>query len=167
MTTMSTAQRRIYIGRKANVKRLFWFTAEAAEIQAPNDQIDQTLIPWARNAGFEGKTNEGRFIGPFNPFLYSADVATGFPTFMKANSNHTTLSHRVQEVVILSVGAIWQSEYELYAHSAVARKAGLSEQAIAALAAGGASDDLSPEEMVAHRFARQMTSEHRVDTELA
>ncbi len=130
------------------------------------NQIDQTLIPWAAKAGFEGKTKDGRFIGPFNPFLYSPEIATGFLTFMKANSEHTTLSHRVQEVVILSVGAIWQSEYELYAHSALAREAGLSEQAIAALASGGAPDDLSPEELVAHRFARQMTIEHRVDADL-
>ncbi len=130
------------------------------------DQIDETLIPWATKAGFEGKTDEGRFIGPFNPFLYSPDVAAGFLKFMKANSEHTTLSKRVQEVVILSVGAIWKSHYELYAHSALARQAGLSESAIAALTAGGASDDLLPEEVVAHRFARQMVSEHRVDADL-
>ncbi len=74
-------------------------------------------------AGFQGKTEDGRFIGPFNPFLYSPAVATGFLTFMKANSDHTTLSHRVQEVLTLSVGAVWRSEYALYAHSALARKA--------------------------------------------
>ncbi len=85
---------------------------------------------------------------------------------MKAGSEHTTLSKRVQEVVILSVGAIWQSQYELYAHSALARQAGLSEQAIAALTAGTASDDLLPEEIIAHRFARQLTVEHRVDAAL-
>ncbi len=130
------------------------------------NQIDETLIPWAAKAGFEGKTEDGRLIGPFNPLLYSPEIATGFLTFMKANSDHTTLSKRVQEVVILSVGAVWQSQYELYAHSALAQKAGLSERAIAALVTGGAAVDLSPEELVAHRFARQMTIEHRVDADL-
>lgn len=38
------------------------------------DQIDQTLIPWSRKAGFLGKTEEGRLLGPFNPFLYSPDI---------------------------------------------------------------------------------------------
>ncbi len=129
-------------------------------------QIDQTLIPWATKAGFEGKTEQGRFIGPFNPFLYSPAISAGFLKFMKAESEHTTLSKRVQEVVILSVGSIWQSHYEIYAHSALAWQAGLSEQAIAALRAGEVSDELSPEEIVAQRFARQLTSEHKVDADL-
>jgi 4-carboxymuconolactone decarboxylase len=55
---------------------------------------------------------------------------------------------------------------ELYAHSAVARDAGVPEAAIQALVSGKSSEDLSPEEQVAHRFARQLATEHDVDADL-
>jgi 4-carboxymuconolactone decarboxylase len=128
-------------------------------------QIDSTLIPWAHGVGFKGKLEDGRFIGPYNQFLYSPSVARGFLQFMGAEAKSTTLSKRVREVIILSVGAVWQSAYQLYAHAALARKAGISEQAITSLIAGEVSDDLSPEEVAAYHFARQLTATHKVDDE--
>lgn len=69
-------------------------------------------------------------------------------------------------MVILAVGAVWKSDYELYAHSAAGRKAGLSENAIRTLATGGLPDDLGDDEKVAQRFARELSAEHRVDAAL-
>ena len=129
------------------------------------DQMNSTLIPWSEANGFIGKTPDGKLIGPFNPYLYSA-ITPGFLQWMQADSKHTTLSKRVHEVVILSTGAVWQSPYELYAHSSVARKVGVPEAAIQALVAGGSSDELLPDERIAHRFARQLTLERKVDTDL-
>ena len=129
------------------------------------EQMNSTLIPWSETSGFIGKTANGELIGPFNPYLYSA-ITPGFLQWMQADSKHTTLSKRVHEVVILSTGAVWRSPYELYAHSAVARTVGLPEAAIKALVAGGASDELLPEEHIAHRFARKLTLDRKVDAEL-
>jgi 4-carboxymuconolactone decarboxylase len=61
---------------------------------------------------------------------------------------------------------VWRADYELYAHSAVARKAGLSERSILTLVNGGCPEDLSAEEKIAHRVTRQLCTEHRVDEEL-
>jgi len=130
------------------------------------DEIDSKLMSWARESGFVGKTDDGHFIGPFNPFLYSPNVSQGFLKLQEAESKFTSLDKRVREVVILSLGAVWESKYELYAHSAVARKAGLSEQVIQALASGKSSEELTTDEMIAHRFARQLTTEHQVDADL-
>lgn len=130
------------------------------------EQMDSTLISWADTSGFKGKTNDGRLIGPFNPYLYSPGITPGFLQWMQADSKHTSLDKRVHEVVILSVGAVWKSPYELYAHSAVARKAGVPEAAVQALAAGRSSVDLSLKEQVAHRFARQLAAEYKVDGDL-
>ncbi len=33
--------------------------------------MDDTLIAWGKQSGFVVKTNDGKFIGPFNPSLYS------------------------------------------------------------------------------------------------
>jgi 4-carboxymuconolactone decarboxylase len=69
-------------------------------------------------------------------------------------------------VVILAVGAVWQSEYELYAHSAAARKAGIPDDAVRLLASGGKPDDLSKDETVAAELTRQLSTAHRVDETL-
>ena len=66
-------------------------------------------------------------------------------------------------MIILAIGAVWRSAYELYAHAAAARKAGLAEAAIQTLVAGGLPEDLSEVEKIAQRYARQLTVEHRVD----
>lgn len=70
-------------------------------------------------------------------------VAAKFWGFSSAEQSHTSLSERVREVVILAVGAVWRADYELYAHPALARKAGISQQAVTRLANGGLPDDLS------------------------
>jgi 4-carboxymuconolactone decarboxylase len=65
--------------------------------------------------------------------------------------------------VILAVGAVWKSNYELYAHAAAARKAGVLEDAIRTLTTGGLPDELSEQEKIAQRYARQLSAEHHVD----
>jgi len=130
------------------------------------DYMQQTLVSWAKTNGFKGETSDGRVIGPFNPFLHSVGITPGFLEWMQADSKHTSLSKRVHEIVILSVGAVWQSPYEMYSHSAVARSVGVPEEAIAILHDGGCPDMLSDEEKIAHRFARQLTIERQVDDDL-
>jgi 4-carboxymuconolactone decarboxylase len=65
--------------------------------------------------------------------------------------------------VILAVGAVWCSAYELYAHSAAARVAGLSHQAVETLAAGEIPGELSASERAAWRFTHQLTAERRIE----
>jgi 4-carboxymuconolactone decarboxylase len=64
------------------------------------------------------------------------------------------------------VGAVWGADYALYAHCALARKAGLSDIAVTTLANAGTPDDLSEHEKIAARLARQLSTRHRIDDEL-
>jgi 4-carboxymuconolactone decarboxylase len=96
------------------------------------------MIQWAEGVSFRSKTSGGRLIGPFNPMLLCPNTTSGFLDFIECGARSTTLDARLREVVILTVGAVWKSGYEIYAHEAVARKAGLPEQAIHDLAAAGA-----------------------------
>jgi len=130
------------------------------------DRLNTTMIPWANGAHFQSKTDDGRLIGPFNPVLFNLGITSRFLDLQDAEEKHTSLSKRVRQVVILAIDAVWKSDYELYAHSAVARKAGISEEAIRTLAVGGLPDDLSDQEKIAQRYARQLSTEHRVDTAL-
>src|SRR5258707_12189693 len=82
---------------------------------------------------------------------------------MDAEPKNTKLDKRTRQIVILTVGAVWNSPYELYAHSAEARKVGLPEAAIQPLASGESPEDLTSNDLVAHRFARQLSAERRED----
>jgi 4-carboxymuconolactone decarboxylase len=130
------------------------------------DRINATFGSWADRVHFRSKTDDGRLIGPFNPILFSPGISPSFLDLHDAEEQHSSLNERVRQVVILAVGAVWKSDYEVYAHSAAARQAGISENAILTLATGGLPEDLSDEEKVAQRYARQFTAEHHVDAGL-
>ncbi len=130
------------------------------------ETVMATRMPWANDAGVQLTTEDGRLIGPFNAFLLRPEVAAKFLEFAAAVAAHTTLTQREREVVIVAVGTVWDADYELYAHSALARTAGLSEQAVSTLANGGIPDDLSENEKIAARLVRQLSTRHRIDDEL-
>lgn len=125
-------------------------------------KLQDTLGAWAKKSGFQAETDDKRLIGPFNPMLRSPVVSQGFIEALDAETKHTTLNEKIRQVVILTVGGVWQAAYELYAHTAVGKQAGLDEPTIAALAAGQTPATLTPDELAAHEFTRLLTSEYRV-----
>lgn len=130
------------------------------------DSMSDGALRWADENGFEAQTTDGRFIGPFNPSLLHPQLTEPFLRLQAAEEAHTTIDERTRQVIILSVGAIWNAPYELYAHSAVARAAGLGDDAIDTLVSGGLPQQLSGSEKLAHRLARQLSTEHRLDDDL-
>jgi 4-carboxymuconolactone decarboxylase len=127
------------------------------------DYLMHTFVPWASTTGFRSRTPDGTFIGPFNALLRSPALAGQFLQFQTSEQQHTSLSDRVRQVVILAVGAVWAADYELYAHSAVARYHGIPDDTVRSLAAGTAPDTLSDDEKLAYRFTRQLSTSHHVD----
>ena len=144
-------------------------TDPATMTSAQRDLFEALKAAWAAYAnelGIHVTTEGGRLIGPFNSFLLHPEVAAKLSEFQAAEATHTTLPQRVREVVIVAVGAVWGADYELYAQTTVARKAGLSDHAITTLANGGIPEDLSDHEKIAARLARQLSTLHRVEDEL-
>ncbi len=128
------------------------------------DRLMSQAVPWAESSGFKARQPDGTLLGPFNCVLFSPKIATALIELIQASeSKDSTLSNRVRQVVILTVGAVWNSDYERYAHSAVAEKAGLTQGAIQALCKGEPDAALTPEERVAQRFTSQITNTHQVD----
>ncbi|OBB95285.1 carboxymuconolactone decarboxylase family protein [Mycobacterium sp. 852002-40037_SCH5390672] len=127
------------------------------------DHILSTAVPWAHRSGFAATTTGGQLIGPFNPSLLNPGLATAFLELQAAEQEHTSLDERVRQVVILTVGAVWRAPYELYAHSRVAQRAGLSKTVITELAGGGEPEQLTNAQTAAHRLARQLSTSHCVD----
>ncbi len=130
------------------------------------DRMKAGMLPWAQESGFQAETENGRLLGPFNAFLYSPELGAAQLNYLNTERDATCLEARVREVVILTVGAVFESRYELYAHRAVAAKAGLATEDIEALATGGEPKTVSPDELIAHRFVRAVAKEHRVSPEV-
>ncbi len=127
------------------------------------DRMMAEQVPWATKSGFQAATPDGRLLGPFNALLYAPEVGQAYLDYFTQEKKNTSLSERVHEVVILAVGAAWNSAYELYAHAAVAKSAGLPEDAVKALAAGSIPGGLSEPEESAYAFAHQLAADRRVD----
>ena len=127
--------------------------------------INEKMVPWAEQSGFKAKLPDGRLIGPFNTILLSPAIGAAFLALQAAEGKSTTLSERVRQVVILSVGSVLKAEYELYAHAAVAKRVGFSDATVDALSQGAPDDALEPEERTAQLFALKLAAEHKVDKE--
>ena len=130
------------------------------------DQLQATELQRAKRSGFQAQTDTQELIGPFNALLRSPEIATAFMSVVSAQHQYSALSQRVQQVVILTIGAVWQAAYELYAHIIVAKKAGINEDAIQALASGQQPIGLSKEEMLAHDFTQQIATTHQIPPDL-
>jgi 4-carboxymuconolactone decarboxylase len=130
------------------------------------DRMASRIVPWANDAQFQSTAEDGRLIGPFNPALLNPAIAAPFSDLQFAEQVNTSLSARVREIVILAVSAVWQADYELYAHLAVARKVGLSEDAARAVAIGGLPEGLSDGETIALRLTQRLLTSHRGEESL-
>jgi 4-carboxymuconolactone decarboxylase len=129
-------------------------------------QLQDTMVPWAKKSGFQADTFDDRLVGPFNSMLRSPLISKALMGVTAAEGEHTSLSEKVRQVVILTVGAVWQAAYELYAHTAVAEKAGFDEATIKALVAGQKPTSLAHEESVAYDFTRSLSAEHQISPDL-
>lgn len=75
----------------------------------------------------------GRLEGPFNAMLLQPHVGSALQALGAAIRFGGALSDRAREISILIVAAVWTSEFEQYAHEAVGRAVGLSEDELSAL----------------------------------
>jgi 4-carboxymuconolactone decarboxylase len=113
------------------------------------DCLMNVAVPWAEDAGFDARTEAGRLIGPFNAALLTPAISSALIELAVAEQKNTSLGKRSREV--------------MYAHCAVARHVGLSDDAVRTLAEGGLPTDLTAAEAVVHRVARALSLEHRLD----
>jgi len=103
---------------------------------------------------FTTMREDGAILGPWNAWLHQPEVGAAFWTVTKAMTAFKVLPDPVRQIVILVVGARFKAAYELYAHTAVARaRHEISDEHLAALAAGRRPPDLSEQEAAAHDAA--------------
>jgi 4-carboxymuconolactone decarboxylase len=129
------------------------------------DNLVANEVPWAERSTIRSMSPDGSLLGPFNPLLFSPVLGAAQVGVFRADKSSTSLPPRVHEIIVLTVGAAWKCGYELYAHSAVAKRAGLPFSVIEALVSGQPPDLQSEQEASAYAFTWQLTHKHRIDAD--
>ncbi|KUL28948.1 carboxymuconolactone decarboxylase [Actinoplanes awajinensis subsp. mycoplanecinus] len=92
--------------------------------------------PRAAGSAFPLVDADGGLEGPFNAMLLQPGVGGALQELGSAVRYRTGLTTRAREIAILTVARVWRSDFERYAHEAVARAAGFSEAELSALRTG-------------------------------
>jgi 4-carboxymuconolactone decarboxylase len=130
------------------------------------DQLIGSWVVFTDKLGIRSTTEDGRLIGPFNALLLHPEVAAKLLEFQAAESTSTSLSPSVREVVIIVLGAVYGADYELYAHTSVARTTGLADNHVVALCGGDIPEGLGEHEKLAARLTHALATRHHIDDEL-
>ena len=116
-------------------------------------------------AGIEAKFHDfktlradGTILGPWSAWLHEADLGAAIWGVTKAMTRFRHLPENVRQIVILVVGTHFKAAYEIYAHSAVARAIGISENQLKTITAGHRPLDLSNGEGTAYDIATALLS---------
>lgn len=145
--------------------RLLYRTELDAEQTKLSDRLTATRVARGRRAGYRAALDDGRLVGPFNVLLRTPAIAERQLDWAEAISA-ADLNPAAREVAILTVAAHWRAQYVLYAHSAAARGAGLSDDAIADLVAARTPAGLDRTAGLAHKVALALVRDHDVPDDL-
>ena len=104
----------------------------------------------------------GGLAGPFWPWLRSPELAERAQTLGEFVRFQSTLPPRLFELAVLVTAQQWQAQFEWYAHAALARKAGLGDEIIAAIHAGTRPAFAAPDEAAVYDFAIELYARKRV-----
>ncbi len=79
---------------------------------------------------------DGALVGPFNASLHRPAIGMGLTRAGEAIRFSNTLPRDLLEIAICTVGAHWQAEFEWWAHSRMAREAGVDDDVLEAIRLG-------------------------------
>jgi 4-carboxymuconolactone decarboxylase len=106
---------------------------------------------------------DGQLAGPFNAMLLSPHLGGALQALGSAVRYQTALSGRGRELAILAVAYAWDSDFERYAHEAVGRSAGLTDDDLAAVREARFSALADPGERAVAATAHALASRGDLD----
>lgn len=122
-----------------------------SDIQASNEEAFEYILQ-----------TRGHVKGPFGALLHSPDAAIRvgkLGTFVRFESG---LSGRVRELAVLTTAREHRCAYEWVYHEPIARERGVSDDAIRAVRERSSVDNLSEEEAIVVRYARDLIERNGV-----
>lgn len=109
---------------------------------------------------------QGGLTGPFNAFVHAPAVGQHLTALGKTLRYGTSIERRLLEVAILTVGAHWKAEFEWWAHARMARRHGVTDAVIDAIARGEDPPFEAGDERTIYLAARQLTETSRLSDDL-
>jgi len=94
--------------------------------------------------------------GPFVPLLRSPELMDRLQKVGEYLRFQSSLDQRISEFVMLVVSRAWTQHFEWFVHVPLGRKAGISEDTIAALADGRRPSGMSEDEELAYDFCDEL-----------
>jgi len=94
--------------------------------------------------------------GPFNALLRSPEVADRVQKVGEYIRFQSTIPAALNELAILITGRFWGAQYEFWAHSRLARTAGLADTIIDAVAEGRRPASMSDDERIVYDFCTEL-----------
>jgi len=144
-----------------------------ARLHPPFDNEDRQRLYAAITSGPRGGSQQpfalvddvGALAGPFNAMLLQPDLGAALQALGAAIRYQGALPARIRELAILVVAGHWSSAFEQHAHEAAGRRAGLSEEELAAVRAGEEPALADPAERAAVRAVRALVQGGDLDDE--
>jgi 4-carboxymuconolactone decarboxylase len=119
----------------------------------------QALIDAIRS-GPRGAATQVR--GPFAVFMHAPDYGQLAQTLGGFCRLKTRVPPRLSEFAILATAKIWRSQYEWFAHTGHAERAGVAPKTIAALRVGRVPRNLPKDERAVYDFIKELYRSKRV-----
>ena len=98
----------------------------------------------------------GALVGPFIPLLRSPDFMSRLQKVGEYLRYNTKLGANISEFAILIAARQWTQQFEWDSHEALALKAGVKPEIIAAVAEGRRPVGMTPDEETAHDFCIEL-----------
>lgn len=106
--------------------------------------------------------SRGAVVGPFTVLLHRPELASGAEALGGYLRYRSPLDAAVREAVIVTVAGLLDCDFELHAHAALARDAGVDVDAIRS----GRTNRLRDDIRVAVEVARRLIIDHRIPDDL-
>ena len=94
--------------------------------------------------------------GPFIPLLRSPELMDRLQKVGEYLRFQSSLEQRISELIMLIVSRDWTQHFEWFVHVPLGRKAGISEDTVAALAEGRRPSGMSEDEELAYDFCVEL-----------
>jgi 4-carboxymuconolactone decarboxylase len=98
----------------------------------------------------------GSLYGPFIPMLRSPELVSRAQRLGEYLRYRATVPERLRELTILMVARHWDQAYEWWVHEPIAQQAGISIEAIAALACGARPQFMTDAETAVYEFCTEL-----------
>jgi len=100
--------------------------------------------------------------GPFNVLLRSPEMGDLAQQFGSKMRFHSSLPPKLNEMAIILVARHWTAHYEWYVHRRAAKKAGLDEAIIQAIAEGKRPGKMPADEEIIYNFSTELLTTKQV-----